>query len=226
MALHSLNKHFLSYRDNPVDRHSKGCLAVIAFALLFSSCAKPAAPPPSTMAFVVIPKPERNQVASTSQAIPTPTSIPTPRIITVSIWTPPYLAETFGSLLEDPLKALFVSDAAAAECWDTSEEGSTEPDQSVDLCFGYSVLFNSSGPLKRRAAFELAGRINRSICRPAGINGYQNTYEMLSAVWGPAADARVNVMAKNDLVDYAWTHQPAWAIVPFESLVRAGSPGP
>jgi hypothetical protein len=35
-------------------------------------------------------------------------------IITVSIWMPPYLAETVGSLLEDPLKALFVSDAAAA----------------------------------------------------------------------------------------------------------------
>jgi hypothetical protein len=41
---------------------------------------------------------------------------------------------------------------------------------------------------------------------------------MFSAVWGPAAEAGVHVLAEQDMIEYAWTHQPALAIVPFESL--------
>jgi len=47
----------------------------------------------------------------------------------------------------------------------------------------------------------------------------QNTYEMFSALWGPAAPAAsVQVLAKHELIDYAWAHQPALAIIPFEAL--------
>jgi hypothetical protein len=48
----------------------------------------------------------------------------------------------------------------------------------------------------------------------------QNTYEMFSAIWGPVAGTSVQVMAKNDLMEYAWAHaeRPALAILPFESL--------
>jgi poly-gamma-glutamate synthesis protein (capsule biosynthesis protein) len=45
----------------------------------------------------------------------------------------------------------------------------------------------------------------------------QNTYDMFTALWGPAGSS-VQVVAKNDLIDYAWTHQPTLAIVPFEEL--------
>jgi poly-gamma-glutamate synthesis protein (capsule biosynthesis protein) len=41
---------------------------------------------------------------------------------------------------------------------------------------------------------------------------------MFSAMWGPAAPTSVNVIAKDELVEYAWAHRPAWAIVPFKSL--------
>jgi poly-gamma-glutamate synthesis protein (capsule biosynthesis protein) len=46
----------------------------------------------------------------------------------------------------------------------------------------------------------------------------QNTYDILSVIWGPAAPNSVSLMARNELIDYAWAHQPAWAIIPFESL--------
>ena len=47
----------------------------------------------------------------------------------------------------------------------------------------------------------------------------QNTYEMFSALWGPAASAAsVQVLAKHELIEHAWAHQPALAIVPFEAL--------
>jgi poly-gamma-glutamate synthesis protein (capsule biosynthesis protein) len=167
------------------------------------------------MAFVEIAKPERKQDAPTSQAIPTPTSIPTPRIITVSIWTPPYLAETFGGLLEDPLKALFVSDAAAANV--NFEVG----EQNLISQWIYALVTPFPSTVQGLSKEELLLNWQGQSTGPyAGqpILMDQNTYEMFTAIWGPPAEARVNVMAENDLVDYAWTHQPAWAIVPFESL--------
>jgi poly-gamma-glutamate synthesis protein (capsule biosynthesis protein) len=47
-----------------------------------------------------------------------------------------------------------------------------------------------------------------------------NTYEMFSAHWGPAGDASVQVMAKEELLEYAWAPagQLVLAIVPFEDL--------
>jgi poly-gamma-glutamate synthesis protein (capsule biosynthesis protein) len=48
----------------------------------------------------------------------------------------------------------------------------------------------------------------------------QNTYETFSALWGPAAGSSVQIIAKADLLDYAWAHaeQPSLAIMPFEDL--------
>jgi len=46
----------------------------------------------------------------------------------------------------------------------------------------------------------------------------QNTYDMFTALWGPSGASRVQILAKQDLVDYAWAHQPVLAIVPFEDL--------
>ena len=70
------------------------------------------------MAVVHIPKPDpKHETPSASQAIqaiPTATYMPNAEIIKVAIWVPPYLAETLGGALEDPLRGLFVSDAALA----------------------------------------------------------------------------------------------------------------
>ncbi|MCG2788312.1 MAG: CapA family protein, partial [Anaerolineae bacterium] len=46
----------------------------------------------------------------------------------------------------------------------------------------------------------------------------ENTYGMLSALWGPANLSNVTVINGNELTDYAWAHQPSWAIIPFEAL--------
>src|SRR5687767_1358469 len=90
-------------------------LVVIVCALLFSSCVQPATPAPPNMAVVDIPKPDqKHETTSASQAIqvnPTATYLPNAEIIKVAIWGPPYLADTVVAALEDPLRALFVSDA-------------------------------------------------------------------------------------------------------------------
>ena len=69
------------------------------------------------MAPVQIPKPGTTQPAlptPTTLALPTATFLPNAVTLDVSIWVPPYLSETMGEGLEDPLRGLFVSDESRA----------------------------------------------------------------------------------------------------------------
>jgi hypothetical protein len=100
--------------DKPVSNRSDRYLLMILCALIFSSCASPATPAPVYMAFVDIPKPHRTPEAMAFPALPTATPLPTASTLNVSIWAPPYLAETLSGALEDPLEGLFVTDAATA----------------------------------------------------------------------------------------------------------------
>jgi len=197
-------------------------IIVLLCALIISSCATPAegfrqesTPTPFNMAFVDIPKPGTTPQASISQIIPTATDISNINILKVSIWVPPYLAETLGGTLPDPLRGLFAPEATTANV--TLEVGEQNPVSQ----WVYALVTPFSSTMQGISSDDLLlGWQGGSL----GVFGNQpllmdsNTYDMLSAVWGPAADGSVNVIAKNGLLDYAWAHQPALAIIPFEAL--------
>jgi poly-gamma-glutamate capsule biosynthesis protein CapA/YwtB (metallophosphatase superfamily) len=195
-------------------RSKRHCLVILC-ALIFSSCATPATPTPPNMAFVDIPKPERTPQALTAEVNPTALTIATPQILKVSIWVPPYLAETLGGAVEDPLRGLFVPDATTANV--KLEVGA----QDLISQWVYALVTPFSSTLQGISSNDLllgwqSGSLSVFGNQPLLMD--QNTYDMFSALWGPAAGTSVNVMAKNHLLDYAWAHQPALAIVPFEAL--------
>src|SRR5215212_9341662 len=197
-------------------------IIVLLCALIISSCATPAegfrqesTPTPFNMAFVDIPKPGTTPQASISQIIPTATDISNINILKVSIWVPLYLAETLGGTLPDPLRGLFAPEATTANV--TLEVGEQNPVSQ----WVYALVTPFSSTIQGTSSDDLLlGWQGGSL----GVFGNQpllmdsNTYDMLSAIWGPAADGSVNVIAKNELLDYAWSHQPALAIIPFEAL--------
>jgi poly-gamma-glutamate synthesis protein (capsule biosynthesis protein) len=200
-------KHEIKY----MMRHS---VSLMICVLIFSSCAAPATPTPVNMAFVDIPKPETTQEISTPQAIPTATYIPSAAIIQVSIWVPPYLAETFGAALPDPLRGLFVSDETAANI--RLEVGDRNPVSQ----WVYTLVTPFSSTLQGVTGDDLLLRWQGGVDGNQPLLMDQNTYEMFSAMWGPAEGLGVQVIAKDDLLEYAWAHaeQPALAIIPFEDL--------
>jgi hypothetical protein len=197
-------------------RHSSGHDVILLLcALIFSSCGTPATPAPSYMAFVEIPKPESKQETLAPQIISTATTIPTAQILEVSIWVPPYLAETLGGALPDPLKAFFVPDPATANIRLEVGEGNLVSQWVYALVTPFpSTMQGISGDdlLLGWQGGSSGGFGNQPLLMD------QNTYEMFNAIWGPAGSDRVQIMAKNELIDYAWAHQPALAIIPFESL--------
>jgi poly-gamma-glutamate synthesis protein (capsule biosynthesis protein) len=46
----------------------------------------------------------------------------------------------------------------------------------------------------------------------------KGTLAALTAAWGAPAAQAVQVLTAPELLDYAWQHRPAWAILPFEAL--------
>jgi Bacterial capsule synthesis protein PGA_cap len=179
---------------------------VVVLVLIISSCANPVRPDPSN---VDIPSPAPQPTALILAPNPTATYIPNIRFIKVSIWMPPYLGETLGVRLEDSWRAYLVSDEAAANV--KLEVGK----QNVVSQWVYAVVAPFPTTVQGVTKDELLLDWQGQTVGPFGgqpILMDQNTFGVFSALWGPAAPLSVNVIAKNELIDYAW------AIVPFESL--------
>ncbi len=143
-----------------------------------------------------------------SQPIPTATSsMPNAQTIDISIWAPPYLTETMGTTLDDALRGLFVSDEAKANI--KFEVGTQNPVSQ----WVYALVTPFSSTQKGLSGDELL-----SLWQGGGQSLLmdQDTQSMLTALWGPGTG--VQVLPKEQLVDYAWSHKPALAIVPFEDL--------
>jgi len=205
-----------SIPDNLVNYRIQRTFILILCALLLSSCtssyAGPATPTPPNSAIVFIPKPVGIQETPPApQAMPTGTYLPNAETIAVAIWVPQYLAETLGVALDDPLRSLFVSDAALANI-------KLEVGEKDMVCqWVYTLVTPFSSTLQGISSNDLL------LYWQGGATGMpllmdQNTYDMFTALWGPAVGTNVQVILKNELVDYAWAHQPALALVPFEDL--------
>ena len=197
-----------------MNRHIQRAFILLLCALLFSSCvtsAGPATPTPFNSAFVFIPKPGLTQEpASVTQAIPTATYLPNAEVLNVAIWVPPYLAETLGGALEDALRGLFMSDAAMANIRLEVGEGNIVSQWVYALVTPFSSTLQ--GVSENDLLLQWQGQVTG-----APLLMDSNTYDMFTAQWGPAG-TNVQVIAKNELIDYAWAHQPTLAIVPFEDL--------
>ena len=187
-------------------------LIVSVFALFISSCSKSAIPDAS---IVSIATPEKQPEVFSQAPVPTATYIPNTTFIRLAVWAPLYLDDMLGVGLRDALGLYLVSDMATANVrLEVSE-------QNVISRWVYAVVSPFSTTIQGVSKDDLLlSWQGQSVGPYAGqpILMDQNTYEMFSAMWGPAVLASVHVIAKNELMEYAWAHQPAWAIVPFESL--------
>jgi hypothetical protein len=100
-----------------------------------------------------------------------------------------------GETLGDPLRALFVPEAATANL--KLEVG----EQNLISQWVYALVTPFSSNHQGMASNDLLLSWQG---QPVSVGGNQpllmdqNTYEMFSALWGPAAAGRAQVMAKNE----------------------------
>jgi hypothetical protein len=199
----------------PLTYRAQSVFVLIVCALVFPGCAGPATPAPSNMAPMDIPRPGPGQETLPVPALPTAVYLPNAGTLDVSIWVPPYLAETLGGALEDPLRGLFVSDAALANIRLEVGEGN-RVSQWV-----YALVTPFSSTLQGVSGDDLLSSWRGQTTDLDGdppLLMDRKTYEMFSALWGPPGGTGVQVLAEQELLDTAWARQPALAIVPFEAL--------
>jgi hypothetical protein len=166
---------------------------------------------PPFMAIVDIPKPSQGQVTlPTPQPGPTATYMPNAQVLDVAIWAPSYLTETMASALDESLRGLFVSGESSANIR-LEVGGENAVSQWV-----YALVTPFPSTLQGFSGDDLLLRW-QGVSTAIPLLMDKNTYDMFTALWGPA-DTNVQILAKAELVDHAWTHQPALAIVPFEEL--------
>jgi poly-gamma-glutamate synthesis protein (capsule biosynthesis protein) len=182
---------------------------------MFSSCAAPATsgtPTPAHMAFVDMHHPREDQAATSTAAIPTTTPLPTPRVIQISLWVPAYLEQTMGEALEDPLRGLFVADEALANI--RLEVGTDNPVSQ----WVYALVAPFPSTLDGISSADLLLRWQNGSADSPPLLMDANTHAMFSAMWGPAANGSVQIVAAQGLVEAAWAQGSALALVPFGSL--------
>ena len=167
------------------------------------------------MAFIDIPKPARTQETPGPKPLPTATYLPNTTVMDVSIWAPPYLAETLGTALPDPLRGLFVSEAVAANIRLEVGEANRVSQWVYALVTPFSSILQGVSGDELLLRWQ-GGSMSAYGSLPLLMDA--NTAEIFTALWGPPAVGSVQVMPKEDLIDYAWAHPPALAIVPFEAL--------
>lgn len=184
----------------------------LIFALALSACAAtpPSVPPAGSTA---APVPQSGEILA--QPIPTATYIPAIKFIELSVWMPPYLAATLAPHLPEPSQALLVSDPATASLkMDVGEENVV-----ANWVYALVTPFPTTTPGVSREDVLRSWQgeaVGPFAGRPILLD--QSTYDLFGALWGPAAPTAVRVVAREALLEDAWSQQPAWAIVPFDTL--------
>jgi poly-gamma-glutamate synthesis protein (capsule biosynthesis protein) len=197
-----------------VNHRTQRFFILILCALLVASCAERATPTPPNSALVFIPKPGLTQeIPSAPQVIPiaTATNLPNANVIAVAIWAPPYLDQTLGRALDASLRGLFVNDDATANIRLEVGEG------NIVSQWVYALVTPFDSIMQGISGSDLLSLWQGSAAATPLLMD-QNTHDMFTALWGPTTGTNIQVITKEAMIDYAWTHQPTRALIPFEDL--------
>ena len=198
----------------------KSIFIVFAINLLLVGCNQGSSlsTPLSTPSHATIPSPS---VSNTHPASPTNTSHPEPSASATQppfqIWLAPYLPEKLRSsvLLPDGYSL-----AASADKADLSLTiGEKGIPATIQWIYALVAPFPtiSDGITSDELKAVWAGG-STTIFNGAPLLMDRDTLSIFTAYWGSPAPNAVQVLPGDQVLDNAWSHQPAWAIVPFEAL--------
>jgi len=149
-----------------------------------------------------------------SPTIPPPTATPTspPGI---PIWVDPELPEALRSAIRLPVEIIPAAgrDGAALRLQAGGERPVSQWVYALAAPFPTLEDGVSSEALRNTWGGSPSGPFGG---RPILLD--ESTLAVFTALWGPPAEGAVRVLPGGELLDYAWDHRPAWALIPFEDL--------
>jgi hypothetical protein len=192
----------------------------VVFGFLLGGCFQPVAP-----SIPLVTPPQATLASPTSSAAPSATTKPPAPTLpaatstqpSYSLWLPPYLPEKLRSSISLP-DGFHLADSPESADVALSVENQASSSTTLwvyALVAPFPTIPDGVSANDLQAAW--AGE-RLPLFSGAPILMDESTLEIFTQLWGEPASLAVLVMPSDQLLDYAWANQPAWAIIPFESL--------
>jgi hypothetical protein len=145
--------------------------------------------------------------------MPSPTSTQQ----SILVWLPPYLPEKMRAGLKLPIGYNLATAPEQANI--TLDVGRQNAQPAIQWIYALVAPFPT-------ITDDVSSEAIRSSWKGNSVAPFNNdpllmdesTLTVLTALWGSPAPQVVQVLAPEELLDYAWSNRPSWAIVPFEKL--------
>lgn len=196
----------------PKIRHG---VALIYLAIILAACSPTLQGTPTLINF----PPQASVTAPPSQPSLPDATIQLPATAsglgTLSIFTPTYIPHQLLQAIALPGNIRFVANADEADLTLALSETSVLIHWVYALVAPFPTLTKDIPFSELQAIWN--NRETQTIPRRHLIMD-QSTYDLYAAWWGIPNPQAVKVLPTDNLLDYAWNNQSAWAIIPFEAI--------
>lgn len=152
-------------------------------------------------------------VANTATTAPTSTPVPSPTPAVPTTWLAPYLPDAVRVALPAGLQTVENAEGVDLRVEVSQDQPLAEWVYAVVAPFPTITDGVSQDELQNAWRGQGKGDF-------AGVPLLvdEQTLGVFTALWGAPSSTSVQVVPSEQMLDYAWSHQPSWAIVPFEEL--------
>ncbi|MGE5124217.1 MAG: CapA family protein, partial [Acidobacteriaceae bacterium] len=158
---------------------------------------------------------ESSTSTPTITASSSPTSIPTQ--VPVSLWVAPYLPEKLSSALVLPDGYFLAADPAHADV--TLDIAPADMPAAIQWMYALVAPFPTvPDNVTLEELRDAWSGSSAELFDGSPLLMDETTLDVFAGLWGSPAPRAVLVLPSAELIDYAWSNQPSWAIVPFELL--------
>jgi poly-gamma-glutamate synthesis protein (capsule biosynthesis protein) len=193
-------------------------VVLVAFSLLFIGCSHDSSTSIPNPVITTIPQSPEHRITTTP---PTATFLPVPSVSptqdTISIWIPPYLPEKIRLAFTLPENYNLTATPEEAEITFKVGENSVQP----TIQWIYALVAPFPTITDGISSEALINSWSGNTIPPSNNNPLimdENTFSVLTEYWGSPDPQAVQILPADELLEYAWSDNPSWAIVPFERL--------
>jgi len=149
----------------------------------------------------------------TLQPLPSPSPTQPP----ISVWLPPYLPEEMRLYFTLPEGYSQATAPKEASIEIDIDPGNADP--VIQWIYALVAPFPTitDGITTEQLRNEWKGNESSPFIEPPILMD-EGTFYFLVSQWGPPMPGAWQVLPTNEILDYAWSNQPSWAIIPFENL--------
>jgi poly-gamma-glutamate synthesis protein (capsule biosynthesis protein) len=175
----------------------------------------------------LVPSPTLQAISDTDiPSIPTPEKIePSPPVITDTptpnnqVWIAPYLPEALQRTIHTDLEGLgavkFTTQIDEADIHVQLSDQNVYAEWVYALVVPFPSLIDASSIKDILDAWQ-GEPSAKYLHQPLLMD--EITHAIFSQIWGNPHPDSFSVLPENNLLDYAWENQPAWALIPFEDI--------